>query len=224
MLFCYAKNILKQRGKQMNKFKQFFADFKKFISRGNIIDMAVGVIVGSAFSAIVKALTDKIIMPLINALLAGGNGLESAYTMLVPAYSDEAKTIIDYGNSIYIDWGAFITAILNFLIIAFTLFIVLKVAMKSREMFEQAAKIVKPKLTKEQKKELKSRGIKLSNKEAVNAYLVEVAAKEAEAKALAEAEAMAKAEAEKLANPSQEELLKQIRDLLAEKNKPSTEQ
>ncbi len=200
----------------MKRIKQFFAEFKKFISRGNIIDMAIGVIVGNAFSAIVKALTDKIIMPLINWMLSGSGGLESAYTILKPSYEADGVTI-NLANSIYIDWGAFITAILNFLIIAFTLFIILKVAMKSREMLEDAAKLVKPKLTKEQRKELKARGVKLSNKQAVKAYLDEVAAKEAEAKAKAEAEAKAKAEADRLANPTQEELLKQIRDLLAEK-------
>lgn len=192
----------------MKRVKQFFADFKKFITRGNIIDMAIGVIVGNAFSAIVKALTDKIIMPFINWLLAlGGTGLESAFTFLKTAYN--ADGTIDLTKSIYIDWGAFITAILNFLIIAFTLFVILKVAMKSREMINEVVKNAKPKLTKEQRKELKARGIKLTDKEAVDAYLAEVEAKAAEAKA--------KAEAEKLANPSQEELLKQIRDLLAEK-------
>ena len=101
----------------MKRVKQFFADFKKFITRGNIIDMAIGVIVGNAFSAIVKALTDKIIMPFINWLLAlGGSGLESAFTFLKTAYN--ADGTIDLTKSIYIDWGAFITAILNFLIIA----------------------------------------------------------------------------------------------------------
>ena len=66
--------------------KKFFQDFKKFIAKGNIIDMAVGVIVGNAFSAIVKSLTDKIIMPLINYLLAlGGSGLDSAFTFLKKA-------------------------------------------------------------------------------------------------------------------------------------------
>ena len=200
----------------MNKFKQFFADFKKFITRGNVIDMAIGVIVGNAFSAIVKALTDKIIMPFINWLLAlGGTGLESAFTFLKTAYN--ADGTIDLTKSIYIDWGAFITAIINFLIIAFTLFVILKVAMKSSELLHDAAKLMKPKLTKEQKKELKARGVKLSDKKAIEEYLAEIAAKEAEAKAAAEAEAKTKAEAEKLANPSQEELLKQIRDLLAEK-------
>lgn len=201
----------------MNKIKQFFADFKKFITRGNIIDMAIGVIVGNAFSAIVTALTNKIIMPLINAMLAGGNGLEEVYTMLVPAYTDETKTVIDYANSIYIDWGAFITAILNFLIIAFTLFVVLKVAMRSSELLHDATKLVMPKLTKEQKKELKKRGIKLTDKKAVDEYLAELKAQEEEKKAQEEADRKAKEEADKIAHPSQEELLKQIRDLLAEK-------
>lgn len=128
--------------------KKFFSDFKKFITRGNIVDMAIGVIVGSAFSAIVKALTDKIIMPFINYLLSlGGTGLSSAYTFLKKAEDDLGN--IDLANSIYIDWGAFITAIINFLIIAFTLFIILKVAMKSSEMLKLAReKAVKEILTK----------------------------------------------------------------------------
>ena len=62
----------------MKKIK-LVSEFKEFITKGNILDMAVGVIIGSAFSNIVTALTNKILMPLINALLAmGGNGLESA--------------------------------------------------------------------------------------------------------------------------------------------------
>lgn len=197
--------------------KQFFKDFKKFISRGNILDMAVGVIIGSAFSAIVTAFTNKIIMPVINYLLSlGGNGLESAYTFL-KVVNDPLTNEIDLTKSIYIDWGAFITAILNFLIIAMTLFVILRVAMKSSELFKSATKSIKPKLTKEQRKEIKANGIKLSDKEAVKAYLDAKAQAEAEEKAKAEAEAKAKAEADRLANPTQEDLLKQIRDLLAEK-------
>ena len=113
--------------------RKFFQDFKKFISRGNIIDMAIGVVVGNAFSAIVKAFTDKIIMPLINFLLTGGkggdDGLVSAYTFLKKTLATDGT--IDLENSIYIDWGSFITAILNFFIIAFTLFVILRVAMKT---------------------------------------------------------------------------------------------
>ena len=65
--------------------KKFFEDFKKFITRGNVIDMAVGVIVGGAFTAIVTSLTNNIIRPFINwilALITGGHGLEAVYTYL----------------------------------------------------------------------------------------------------------------------------------------------
>ena len=97
--------------------KKFFKEFKTFISRGNIVDMAVGVIIGSAFSAIATALTNKIIMPLINLLLSigGENGLEKAYTFLKKVYDVNGE--LDLTKSIYVDWGAFITAIINFFII-----------------------------------------------------------------------------------------------------------
>jgi len=207
--------------------KKFFADFKKFISRGNILDMAVGVIVGSAFSAIVTAFTNKIIMPLINLLLSfGGDGLSSAYTILKPEYTyvanDAGEMIktLDLAKSIYIDWGAFITAIINFFIIAMTLFIILKVAMKSSELLRNATQTMeKGKLTKEEKKELKERGISTKNKVAIAAYRDEKK-KLAEEKAKQEAEEKARQEEEyRLSHPSQEELLKEIRDLLANNEK-----
>lgn len=109
--------------------RKFFGEFKKFITRGNVLDMAVGVIVGGAFTAIVNALSNNILRPLINALLSlilGTDSLDSVYTMLVPAYTDETKAVIDYASSIYIDWGAFISAIINFLLIAFVLFCIVK--------------------------------------------------------------------------------------------------
>lgn len=154
--------------------KKFFADFKKFISRGNIVDMAIGVIVGNAFSAIVKSFTDKIIMPLINALLSlgGENGLESAYTYLKKAYLEDGT--IDLTKSIYIDWGAFITAIINFFIIALTLFVILKVAMKSRQVMESlSAKVNKGKATAEEKKVLAERGVNAKDRKAYKEALLE---------------------------------------------------
>ncbi len=200
--------------------KKFFADFKKFISRGNIIDMAVGVIIGGAFSAIVTALTNRIIMPLINYLLSfGGNGLESAYSFLKIVYDADGR--IDLTKSIFIDWGAFITAVIDFFLIALTLFIILKVAMKSSEVFRQTTKVAFGKLTKEDKAELKQRGIKRTDKVAVEAYLAEKAERFAAEKAAAEEEAKKQAEAERLANPTTEDLLKDIRNLLQDKvNKP----
>ena len=199
--------------------KKFFQDFKKFISKGNVIDLAVGVIIGNAFSAIVKALTDKIIMPFINWLLSFGGadeGLASAFTFLKKV--TKADGTVDLANSIYIDWGAFITAILNFFIIAMTLFIIVKVAMKSNELFKEArekalAEYEKNQLTKEDKQELKKRGISRKDQKAVKAYLEEKHEKELKKKQEEELEKKAKEE-EALKN-STEYLLKDIRDLLS---------
>ena len=182
--------------------KKFFTEFKKFISRGNVIDMAIGVIIGSAFSAIVTALTNKILMPLINALLAqGGNGLESAYTFLVKGYAEDGT--LDLAKSIYIDWGAFITAIINFFLIALVLFVIMKAFMNARGYL---TKQLKKGLTKEQKRELKARGVKLRDKEAVKAELAKMEQEKEEARK-AELAAQPKVETEV-------DLLKEIRELL----------
>lgn len=191
--------------------KKFFSDFKAFISRGNVLDMAVGVIVGGAFNAIVTAFTNKIIMPLINLLLSvgGENGLEKAYTFLKIVRDAEGQ--IDLIKSIYIDWGAFITAIINFFIIAFTLFVILKVAMKSSEMFKKTMKdIEKASPTKAEKKELKARGVNMKDRTAVKTALIALR-KEKEEEAKAEAE---RVEAEKAKVETDADVLRDIRDLL----------
>lgn len=199
--------------------KKFFQDFKKFISKGNVIDLAVGVIIGNAFSAIVTALTNKIIMPFINWLLSFGGadeGLASAFTFLKKV--TKADGTVDLANSIYIDWGAFITAVLNFFIIAMTLFIIVKVAMKSSEIFQQArqkaiADYEKNQLTKEDKQELKKRGISRKDEDAVKAYLQEK--HEAELLKEQQAKEEKKAKEEEALRNSTEYILKDIRDLLA---------
>ena len=200
--------------------KKFFGEFKKFITRGNVVDMAVGVIVGGAFTAIVNGLSNFVLKPIINFLLAlmlGQGSLENIVTFLGdPVYKTDANgvQVIDLANSFYIDWGSLINAIINFLIIAFVLFSIVKFINKTKENNEKLKEKLKGKLSKEDKKALKAKGVKLSNKEAVNAYLEE---KEASAKAAEEAaklEAEAKAKADREANPTTEDLLKQIRDLL----------
>lgn len=159
----------------MGKIKKFFSDFKKFISRGNVVDMAIGVIVASAFTAIVTALTNGIIMPFINWLLAlGGAGLDSAYTFLKVAYQTDSagnyildaagNQIIDLTNSIYIDWGAFITAIINFILIALVLFTVLRVMMNAQGLWKKGIKAYP---TKEEKKVLKEQGVNMKSRKAV---------------------------------------------------------
>ena len=103
--------------------KKFFGEFKKFITRGNVLDMAVGVIVGGAFTAIVNGLSNFVLKPIINWLLAlilGKGSLSEVFTFLgTPTYLEDGT--IDLANSFYIDWGSLINAIINFLLIALVL-------------------------------------------------------------------------------------------------------
>lgn len=201
--------------------KKFFGEFKKFITRGNVLDMAVGVIVGGAFTAIVNGLSNFVLKPIINwilALILGKGSLSEVYTFLgTPAYTVDAegKQIIDLANSFYIDWGSLINAIINFLLIAFVLFTIVKIINRVKEANEEFHdNIKKNKLSKEDRKVLKAKGVKLTDKEAVKAYLTEKenAKKLAEEAAKKEAEEKAKKDREE--NPTTEDLLKQIRDLL----------
>ena len=109
--------------------KGFFGEFKEFITRGNVMDMAVGVIIGGAFTAIVTALTGGILQPLINWLIGGNGGLEAARTILgQPVYIvEDGVSKVDWTKTNYIDWGAFISAVINFLLVALILFIIIKI-------------------------------------------------------------------------------------------------
>lgn len=206
--------------------KKFFGEFKKFITRGNVVDLAVGVIVGGAFTAIVTSLTNHIIRPIINwiiSLITGKEGLTGVYTFLSEAYTTDAagNVVRDLANSIYIDWGAFITAILDFFIIAFTVFLIVKIINTSREKLKEFGET----LQKETKKEriLEKKAVRLQAKQQGKKFKVAwaeyMAEKQrvAEEKAKLEAEEKAKKEAEeKLNNPTEQALLKEIRDLLKE--------
>ncbi len=193
--------------------KKFFAEFKTFITRGNVIDMAVGVTVGSAFTAIVTAVSNNILKPIINFAIAkviGADTLKECYTFLGEPVRDAAG-VIDLTASNYIDWGAFVSAIINFLVIAFVLFCIVK-AINTMTAQQQALvnKMKNGKFTREQKKELKENGICPCDKVAADKYF-------ADKVAAAEAEAAAKAAAEREANPTAEDLLKKIVVLLENK-------
>lgn len=196
--------------------KKFFGEFKKFITRGNVMDMAVGVIIGGAFSAIVSALTNHILMPIINwflLIITGGSGLESVYTYLKKVKTEEG--IIDTANSIYIDWGAFITAVINFILIAFVLFMIIRTINRIAEANKKIKTDVKSsKLSKADKKELLDNGVNYKDKAAVSAYYAAKKIKEEEIAAQEIKEAEEKAKAERLANPTAEDLLKDIKALL----------
>lgn len=106
--------------------KKFFAEFKEFISRGNVIDLAVGVIIGGAFSAIVTSLTDNIIKPLINCI--GGAEVQGKIHLV--------------GDN-YIDYGSFISAVINFLIMAFIIFCIVKAINKMLDLTKKKKSIRK---------------------------------------------------------------------------------
>ena len=95
--------------KEIKGIKKFFEEFKAFAMRGNVLDMAVGVVIGGAFTAIVNSLVDQIINPIIGLFFN----------------ADFSDVGIHVGD-VMIGVGAFVTAIINFLIVAFVLFVVIK--------------------------------------------------------------------------------------------------
>lgn len=203
----------------MKKKSGFFKEFKEFITRGNIVDMAVGVIIGGAFSAIVTALTNKIIKPFIDwiVMLATGGKELGLYTFLKKVTVTDVLTeevSVDFANSIYIDWGAFIMAIIDFLLIALVLFIIVKTMMNIKKMRDEFNNADKKEVNARAKAIAKERGI--SKQEALEAVKAEIEAKKAEEEAAAAANAAPAA-------PTTEELLTQIRDLLAAKNAGNTD-
>lgn len=121
--------------------KGFFKEFKEFIARGNVLDMAVGIIIGGAFTAIVNALCNNILKPIINWILAaifGADSLTGVFTFLRKVV--DAEGVVDLTQSIYIDWGTCINAVINFILTALVLFLILKAVMKVSKMREEAKK------------------------------------------------------------------------------------
>lgn len=212
------------------KGKGFFAEFKKFITRGNVLDMAVGVIVGGAFTAIVNALSNNILKPIINwvlALILGKEGLTGIVTFLPKGrvYKDILNDAgvkigqeIDMAASFYIDWGAVISAVINFLLIAFVLFSIVRIINKVADAKEEAIHGVEANEKKAIKKIRKEE--KVSKLEATAIYLRRLeeakAAEEEAARVAAEkaAEEARIAEEKAMANTN---LLAEIRDLLKNK-------
>lgn len=110
--------------------KKFLAEFRAFIAKGNVLDLAVGVIIGGAFSSVVKGLTDNIIQPLLNCI--GGANVQGKIQL--------------FGTENYLDYGAFISAIINFLIMALVVFLIVKSVNK---LTETASKLGKKKKEEE---------------------------------------------------------------------------
>lgn len=124
---------------------KFFKEFKEFITRGNVLDMAVGIIIGGAFTAIVTALVNNILNPLIN-MIVGNDGTSALQVVLREAFYRE----VEGGDpvlvpAVILDFGAVITAIVTFLLTALVLFIIIKAINGVRRRAEAAKEAAKKK-------------------------------------------------------------------------------
>ena len=111
-----------------------FSEFKEFIAKGNVLDLAVAVIIGAAFAKIVASLTDDIIMPILGALF-GGIDFSSHFALLGDVPAGYAGSLTDYAalkkaGAPVLGWGAFVTQVVAFLILAFIIFLMVRWANK----------------------------------------------------------------------------------------------
>lgn len=198
-----AKIYFYERTKTMKKNKDkkkssFWQDFKAFISRGNVVDMAIGVVVASAFKDIVTKFTSAFLSPLI-ALLTDGADLTELKWIIRPEVLDAEGNVTV--AEVSFAWGSFVQSIIDFLIIAFVLFLVIRIFTKAANKAKELSK---------SKEEI----------EAEEKAAAEAKAKEEAEKKAAE-EARLAAEAEKAAAKEREietvALLKEIRDSLSAK-------
>ena len=113
--------------------KKFIDEFKTFISRGNVMDMAIGVIIGGAFGAITSSLVADVVTPLLAALFKSPN--PDALNITLRAADEAAGT-----EAVVLGLGTFIGAVINFLVIALVLFSVIKAMNKAKELAEKALK------------------------------------------------------------------------------------
>lgn len=110
-----------------------FSEFKAFIMRGNVLDLAVGVLIGAAFGKIISSLTDDIIMPFISLITGGGVDFSSKYVVLGGAEKVTAGMSLVAAKAAganVLAWGSFVTAAINFVILAFVIFMIVRQANK----------------------------------------------------------------------------------------------
>lgn len=139
----------------MKKIK-FIEEFKAFIARGNVVDMAVAVVVGGAFGKIVTSLVNDIIMPLIG-LLTNGFNVSGAKWVITPAVlAEDGATVVT--PEVALTYGAFLQSVIDFFLIALSIFIFLKLMLAAKSRFEkkEEEKPAEPEEKKETTEELLS--------------------------------------------------------------------
>ena len=195
--------------KEIGKMKKFWQDFKKFITRGNVVDMAVGVTVASAFTAIVTAFSKGVITPLI-AMVTGGFDLSNWKTVIREEVLDEAGAVVT--PAVVFTWGAFLQTVIDFLIIAIVLFVVLRVASGIAARSAKIREEIQKKIHREELERLEAEKRAKEEKEKAEKEEAERLASEAEALRV-EKERKKEERLER-----EEALLREIRDILRSKD------
>ena len=127
--------------------KKLFKEFKDFINRGSVMDLAVGMIIGAAFTAIITAVVNGILKPLINLIPLSETGLQ---TVLRPAVLDAEGNVLT--EALILDWGSVISAIITFLLTALVLFIIVKAFNTMKKKAEEAKAKAEEALQKKEEK------------------------------------------------------------------------
>lgn len=193
--------------------KKFFKEFKEFISKGNVFDMAVGLIIATAFNKIVSSMVNDILMPLIT----WATGAASLADLSIPLRWE----MVDGVKVVTLRWayGNFLQTVIDFFIIAMSVFLMVKVVNASRKKLKEMEDVIVAQSRKEVRAERKALKIKAKQenrpfKEVLKEHEEQKAKEQAELKAKLEAEKAEKEAEEKRNNPSEQDLLKEIRDLL----------
>ena len=136
-------------------------EFRAFIAKGNVLDLAVAVIIGAAFATITASLTDDIIMPVIGAIF-GGLDFSSYFVLLGPVPEGYAGSMSDYealkkAGAPVLGWGQFVTVVINFLMLAFIIFLMVRWASRLVRRREDAAAPTEVELLAEIRDELRKR-------------------------------------------------------------------
>ena len=139
-------------------------EFRDFVARGNVLDLAVAVIIGAAFATIAASLTGDVIMPVVGAIF-GGLDFSSYFVLLGPVPEGYAGSMTDYAalkaaGAPVLGWGQFVTVLINFLILAFIIFLIVRWAnkLKARQPEAPAAEAAELVVLREIKDELKKLG------------------------------------------------------------------
>ena len=191
------------------KRKKFWGEFKTFIAKGNVVDLAVALVIGTAFNKIVSQLVDSFITPLIGIILGGFSLDDWKWVYKEAVLAEDGETVLE--AEIAFTYGTFLQVVIDFLIIALTVFVVVKLYTRIKKHLEEEAQRINEVLNPEEAEARKKAEEEARQKEEL--------AKKLEEERLAEIERLKKEkeEAQRDYFLKQQELLTEIRDALNNK-------